>query len=263
MSSRSQYATYPSLAGRVVVISGGAMGIGASMVEHFALQGSRVIFLDIAADTAAALIQKIVGLKVAHPPIFHQCDLTDIDGALRPTAAKILAEYPTIDVLVNNAAGTAKNEKQPTLEMTQEAWDASLGVNLRHQFFLTQALMPGLLASGAASIINMGSISWTIPATGCVGYTTSKAAVVGLTKTLAHEFGPQGVRVNSIMPGSIATEREKRDVHTPEYKALVLGRQAIKRLLEPEDIARTTLWLASDDSAGMTNQSITVDGGWT
>lgn len=238
------------------------MGIGASMVEHFAIQGSQVIFLDILGDTAADLIQRVASLKVAHRPIFHQCDLTDIDGALKPVAAKILVKYPKVDALINNAAGTAKDERKPTMDITPDRWDTSLNVNLRHQFFLTQALMPGLLAAGAASIINMGSISWAVPLTGSLTYVTSKAAVVGLTRTLAHEFGPKGVRVNSIMPGSIATEREKRDVHTPEYTALVLGRQAIKRLLQPEDIARTALWLVADDSEGVTNQSIVVDGGW-
>ncbi|EON95742.1 putative nad dependent epimerase dehydratase family protein [Phaeoacremonium minimum UCRPA7] len=262
MSFRGRYATYPSLEGRVVVISGGAMGIGASMVEHFAMQGSQVIFLDIAAQAATDLIQRVLGLGAPHRPAFYQCDLTDIDGALKPVAAKILADHPKVDGLINNAAGTAKGEKKPTMDITPEDWEASFNVNLRHQFFLTQALMPGLLATGAASVVNMGSISWAIPATGALAYTTCKAAVVGLTRTLAHEFGPEGVRVNSIMPGSIATEREKRDVHTPEYKALVLGRQAIKRLLQPDDIARTALWLIADDSGGFTNQSIVVDGGW-
>lgn len=261
MGDQSKYAVYPSLADRVVVISGGAMGIGASMVEHFARQGSQVIFLDIMADVAADLMRKVADLKIAHQPVFHQCDLTDVDGAIKPIAAKILAEFPQVHVLINNAAGTGKSARKPTLEITCEDWDTSLNVNLRHQFFLTQALVPGMLASGA-SIINMGSISWAIPATGSVSYVASKAAVVGLTRTLAHEFGPKGIRVNSIMPGSIATEREKREVHTPEYKALVMDSQAIKRFLQPADIARTALWLAADDSQGVTNQSIVVDGGW-
>ena len=257
-----QYATYPSLADRVVVISGGAMGIGASMVEHFATQGARVVFLDILTDSATELVERVASLDVAHRPVFHQCDLTDIDGALKPTAAKILGDFPKVDALINNAAGTGKDARRPTMEITAADWDASLNVNLRHQFFLTQALMPGLLAAGSASVINMGSISWAIPSTGSLSYVASKAAVVGLTRTLAHEFGPKGVRFNSIMPGSIATEREKQEVHTPEYKALVLESQAIKRLLQPEDIARTALWLVADDSNGITNQNIVVDGGW-
>lgn len=237
------------------------MGIGASMVEHFARQGSQVVFLDILPGAAMDLIQRVADLNIVHRPVFHQCDLADVDGAIKPIAAKILAEFPRVHALINNAAATAKSTRKPTLEITSEDWDMSLNVNLRHQFFLTQALMPGMLASGA-SIINMGSISWAIPATGSVPYVASKAAVVGLTRTLAHELGSKGIRVNSIMPGSIATEREKRDVHTPEYKALVMDRQAIKTFLQPADVARAALWLVADDSQGVTNQSIVVDGGW-
>jgi D-xylose 1-dehydrogenase len=263
MSSHNKFAKYPSLVDRVVVISGGAMGIGASFVEHFAVQGSQVHFLDIATDAAEELIQKVSSLQVKHQPVFHRCDLTDIEGSLKPTAAGILNKHPKVHAVINNAAGTVKTEKRPSLEISLDHWEASLNVNLRHQFFLTQALMPGLLAAENPSIINMGSITWAIPATGILGYTTSKAGVVGLTRTLAHEFGPKGVRVNSIMPGSISTEREKRDVLTPEYEARVLGNQAIKRLLQPDDVARTALWLVADDSGGVTNQSIHVDGGWT
>lgn len=166
MSSTGKFATYPSLAGRVVVISGGAMGIGASMVEHFAVQGSQVIFLDIQVDAAADLVQRLVNMAVTHTPVFFHCDLTNIDGAIKPTAIKILTAYPKVHALINNAAGTAKEERKPTMDITPDRWDASLSVNLRHQFFHTQALMPGLLAAGAASVINMGSISWAIPATG-------------------------------------------------------------------------------------------------
>lgn len=207
MALQTKYAVYPSLVDRVVVISGGAMGIGASMVEHFARQGSKVIFLDILPDAAADLIKTVESFQVAHRPIFYECDLTDVHGGIKPTAAKILTEFPQVHVLINNAAGTPSSARKPTMEITPEAWDTSLDVNLRHQFFLTQALMPGMLNS-QASIINMSSISWAIPATGSVSYITSKAAVIGLTRTLAHEFGPKGIRVNSIMPGSIATERE-------------------------------------------------------
>ncbi|KAI5464425.1 hypothetical protein BGZ63DRAFT_377634 [Mariannaea sp. PMI_226] len=263
MSQEGKFAIYPSLAGRVVVITGGAMGIGACMVEHFAQQGSQVIFLDILDEVALKLVEKISGAGVTHTPIFHHCDVTDIKGGLQPVASKILSSFPKVHVLINSAAGTPGKTQNQTMNITVEVWDQQIAVNLRHHFFLTQALMPGLLASGSASVINMGSISWAIPATGVLPYITSKAAVVGLTRTLAHEFGPQGIRVNSIMPGSIGTEREKRDVLTPEYKALVLGRQAIKELLQPAHVARLALWLASDDSNGMTNQSIAMDGGWT
>lgn len=263
MATTTNYATYPSLAGKVIVISGGANGIGACLVEHLALQGARVVFLDIAMDLATALIEKLASLRVAHKPVFQYCDLTNV-SALKSVAATILVDHPKIHGLVNNAAGNPKAQRIPTLEVTPESWEFGINVNLRHQFFLTQALLPGLLAAdGAASVINMGSITWTIPVTGLPVYTTCKAAVTGLTRTLAREFGPQGVRFNSIMPGSVATEAEKRDVLTPEYKAMVLSNQAIKRSVEPEDIARTALWLLSDDSSAITQQNIIVDGGWT
>lgn len=259
MSRSTKYAIYPSLAHRVVVISGGATGIGASMVEAFALQGAQVVFLDIQPTTAHDLTQKLVNAKAIHPPVYHECDVTDIENAVKPVAAKILAQFSRIDALINNAANDVR---QPTMEVTQEQWDSGIAVNLRHQFFLTQALIPGLIAAGSASVINMGSITWAIPGTGLVPYVASKAAIVGLTKTLAHEFGPQGIRVNSIMPGAFATDRQKRYILTPEYEAHVLERQALKRILQPDEVARMALWLAADDSSGVTNQSIVVDGGW-
>ncbi|TQV98190.1 hypothetical protein V2A60_006139 [Cordyceps javanica] len=262
MTDHAQFATYPSLKDRVVVLTGGSMGIGASMVEHFAVQGAQVVFLDIDDDAAAATAGRVAALGVvAHAPVYHHCDVSDIAGSLQPTAAAILAAFPRVDCLVNSAAA---GMRRPTADVTPEWWARAVDVNLSHHFFLTQALLPGLRAAApTASVVNMGSISWAVPATGLVPYTTMKAAVVGLTRTLAHELGPHGVRVNSIMPGSIATERELREVMTPEYERLVLGSQAIKRLLVPAEIARTALWLCSDDSSGMTNQSIRVDGGWT
>ncbi|KAK5995029.1 Sulfoquinovose 1-dehydrogenase [Cladobotryum mycophilum] len=257
----NKFASYPSLADRIVVLTGGAQGIGASMVEQFSLQGAQVIFLDVEDHPANEVVSKVAALGVKHKPIYHHCDVVQVDSELKPTAEKILAEYPKIDVLINNAA---KGMVKPTGEITTEWWDESLNVNLRHQFFLTQALTPGLVAAGGhASVVNMGSISWALPATGIVPYTTSKAAVMGLTRTLAHELGPRGVRVNSIMPGSIATERELKHVMTPEYEQKVLGGQALKRLIKPVEVARLAMWLASDDSAMITNQSIRIDAGWT
>lgn len=262
MSNEGRFATYPSLAGRVVVISGGASGIGAAMVEAFTLQGAQVVLLDILENVASELIQRLRDLKVAHPPVYHHCDVVDIEGNLKPVAAKILSGYSRVDVLINNAALAGAASRMPTMEITQEQWDHGIAVNLRHVFFLTQALMPGLIAAGSASVINMGSINWVIPGVGLVPYLASKSAIMGLTKTLAHEFGPQGVRVNSIMPGAIATEAQKREILTPEYEANVLSRQALKRLLQADEVARLALWLAADDSSAVTNQSIVIDGGW-
>ena len=259
MSDESKYASYPSLAGRVVVISGGATGIGASMVESFTLQHAQVVFLDILSEAAHNLIQRLSELKVSHPPVYHECDMTDIDGGVKPTAVKILNQFPRVHILINNAAN---DMRQTTLTITKDQWDWSAATNLRHQFFLTQSLMPSLIASGYGSVINMGSISWAIPSSNVVPYATSKAAIVGLTKTLAHEFGPQGVRVNSIMPGAIATERQLRDVLTPDFQSQILEHQALKRMLKPVEVARMALWLAADDSAGVTNQSMVIDAGW-
>lgn len=253
------YATYPSLRDKVVVVSGGATGIGASFVEEFAAQGAKVIFLDIQEQASADLIKKLELQNAQHAPVFMQCDITDVEGSLKPVAARILKLFPSIHGLVNNAANDVR---QSTLSITVDQWDRGLAVNLRHIFFLTQALMPGLIESGSGSVINMGSISWAIPSTELAPYVASKSAIVGLTKTLAHEFGPRGVRVNSIMPGAIATDRQQREILTPEYQALIMSRQALKRILQPSEVARLALWLVADDSAAMTNQSIVVDGGW-
>lgn len=260
MASSSQYATYPSLNDKVVVISGGATGIGASFVEEFAIQGAQVIFLDIQEAASAALIKRLATTQnVKHAPIFFLCDVTDIEGSVKPVTDKILQRFPRIHGLINNAA---RDTRQSTLGITLDQWDDSIAVDLRHVFFLTQALIGALVASGSGSVINMGSISWAIPSTGLVPYVASKAAIVGLTKTFAHEFGSRGVRVNSIMPGAIATERQKREILTPEYQELILSRQALKRILEPSDVARLALWLVADDSSAVTNQSLVVDAGW-
>jgi NAD(P)-dependent dehydrogenase (short-subunit alcohol dehydrogenase family) len=258
MESSSRYANYPSLRDKNVVVSGGATGIGASFVEEFALQGAQVIFLDIQNIAASSLIERLASRGVSHIPIFIECDVTDIDGSVRTAAASIRSQFNHIHALINNAANDVR---QSTLDITLDQWDQGIAVNLRHVFFLTQALMPALIASGSGSVINMGSISWAIPGTGIAPYIASKAAIVGLTKTLAHEFGNQGVRVNSIMPGAIATDRQKRDILTPEYVKQVLDRQALKRILQPDEVARLALWLVADDSAGVTNQSIVIDGG--
>ncbi|KAI9706782.1 MAG: hypothetical protein M1820_004753 [Bogoriella megaspora] len=255
----SQFAVYPSLKDKVVVISGGATGIGGSMTEEFARQGSKVVFLDIQDEEGAKLSKRLVDEKVAHEPIYYSCNLLDIDGAVKPIAAKILEQFPQVHALINNAAA---DTRQSTLDITVEQWDKGVNINLRHQFFLTQALLPGLISTGNASVINMGSINWAIPGVGLVPYTTSKSAVVGLTKTLANEFGSKGVRVNSIMPGAIATEKQLRDIITPQYEKEILAAQAIKRMIMPNEVSRMALWLIADDSSAVTNQSIVVDGGW-
>jgi NAD(P)-dependent dehydrogenase (short-subunit alcohol dehydrogenase family) len=146
--------------------------------------------------------------------------------------------------------------------VSSEFWDKTMAVNLKHQFFLTQSLVPAMKEAGRGSIINMSSISWLIPAAGIPVYVTAKAAIVGMTRTLAHELGANGIRVNCVMPGAILTERQKTLWFTESYKAEILANQALKRLILPEEVARLVLFLAADDSAAITNQSYVIDGGW-
>jgi NAD(P)-dependent dehydrogenase (short-subunit alcohol dehydrogenase family) len=261
MSTTASFATYPSLRDRVVIITGGASGIGESMVEAFFRQGARVVFLDLDRSAAEALITRLDEEKNAagtHKPAFLDCDLTDIP-ALQRTVAEILAAYGTCDVLINNAGNDTRHTVE---EVTSELWDRTLAVNLKHQFFMSQAVLPAMRSARRGSIVNMSSIGWVIPSTRVPVYVTSKAAIVGMTRTLAHEVGGDGIRVNCVMPGAIITERQRRLWVTEAYKAEILARQALKRLLVPEEVARLVLFLASDDSSAITNQSYVIDGGW-
>jgi NAD(P)-dependent dehydrogenase (short-subunit alcohol dehydrogenase family) len=250
-------ARYPSLEGRVVLITGGATGIGESMVTHFARQGARVAFFDIQDDAAKQLVDGLAAEGCIAPLYFH-CDLTDV-AALRNSVDLVLAALGTVDVLVNNAA----NDQRHTIEeVTAEYWDSSMAINLRPQFFMIQAVLPAMRKARRGSIINMSSICWMIPSTGVPLYIAAKAAIVGLTRTLAHELGPEGIRVNAVLPGAIATEKQKRLVYTPKYNAEILASQALKLEIQPADVARLVLFLAADDSSAITNQSYVVDGGW-
>jgi len=252
-----KFARYPSLEGRVVLITGGATGIGESMVAHFARQGARVAFFDIQDEAATRLVDGLAA-EGCIAPLYLHCDLTDV-AALRNSVERVLAALGTVDVLVNNAA----NDQRHTIEeVTAEYWDRSMAVNLRPQFFMIQAVLPAMRKARRGSIINMSSIAWMIPSTGVPLYIAAKAAIVGLTRTLAHELGPEGIRVNAVLPGAIATERQKQLWYTPEYKAEILASQALKRDIQPEDVARMVLFLAADDSSAITNQGYVVDGGW-
>jgi NAD(P)-dependent dehydrogenase (short-subunit alcohol dehydrogenase family) len=251
------YARYPSLHGRRVLITGGASGIGESLVTHFTAQDARVAFLDIQDQPAAALIARIT--EAGYPePLYLRCDLTDIH-AVRASAAEAIASLGGLDVLINNAGNDRRHAIE---EVTPELWDQLMAVNLRHQFFVTQAALPALRQSGAGSIINMSSIAWIIPSIGLPIYVAAKAAIVGLTRTLAREVGKDNIRVNAILPGAILTEKQRQTVLTPEYTAEILASQALKRLLLPSEIARLALFLAADDSSAITGQSHIADAGW-
>jgi len=252
-----RYAKYPSLRDRVVLVTGGATGIGESLVRHFAHQGARVAFLDVQDEPAIALRNEL-STAGCNAPLYLRCDLTDL-AALRAAVQRVLSACGKVDVLVNNAG----NDQRHTIEeVTPESFDRTIAVNLRPYFFMAQAVIPAMKAAGRGAIINLSSICWMIPSTGLPVYVTAKAAIVGLTRTLAHELGPAGIRVNAVLPGAIATEKQKRLVYTPEYKARILAGQALKRDILPEDVARLVLFLAADDSSAITNQSYVVDGGW-
>ena len=262
-----QHAIYPSIRNKTVLITGGAEGIGAAAVELFALQGAQVIILDISTSSAETLIARIKTLKEpitnapVPTPIFHQSDVADLPQ-LQALAQEILQTHTTIHILINNAATAGSLARRDTMSMTPESWDSNMNVNLRHIFFLTQAFVPAMRAAGGGSIVNMGSITWRIPAVGLPVYTTVKAGILGLTRTHSKEFGPWGIRVNSVMPGAIATERQIKEVLTPEYEAEVMAAQSLKRNLGPMEVAKVIVFLASDEASAVTGSSYVVDGGW-
>ena len=246
-------AIYPSLKGRTVLITGGAMGIGEGFVEAFAGQGAKVAFVDIAKDAGEKLKARLAG-----EVWFGHCDVTDINALQASIAAAAKALGP-ITILVNNAA---HDERHAWDGMTSDYWDERIAVNIKHQFFAAQAIIPMMQKAGGGSIINMGSTSWKIGLGGMAAYTASKSGVTGLTRSLARDLGPDNIRVNTISPGWIMTERQLRLWVTPEGEKEIMKNQCIKRKLYPVDIARMALFLASDDSSAITNQDFTVDGGW-
>jgi D-xylose 1-dehydrogenase len=257
MEKEIKSAVYPSLEGRVVVVTGGSSGIGEAIVEAFAKQDAQVAFLDVQDDLSELVIRRIgqAGLRL---PAYYHCDLTDTD-ALQTTVSELLHRFSHIDVLVNNAGNDARHSME---EVTSKYWDESIAVNLKHQFFMTQAVAPVMRSAGRGSVINMGSISWVIPSTDLPVYVTAKAAIVGMTRTFAHQFGPDNVRVNCVMPGAILTEKQNRLWFTEDYKAKILASQALKRMILPDEVARLVLFLAADDSSAITSQSYVIDGGW-
>jgi NAD(P)-dependent dehydrogenase (short-subunit alcohol dehydrogenase family) len=249
-------AIYPDLEGKSVLVTGGASGIGASIVRAFARQKAKVGFLDIAREPAAKLVGELTAAGASVH--FEHCDLTDI-AALRGAIGRVREKIGSIRVLVNNAA---HDERHATLEVTPEYWDDRVAVNLKHQFFAAQAVLPGMQQAREGSIINFGSVSWMIGQGGMAAYTASKSAVLGLTRSLARDFGPDNIRVNAIAPGWIMTERQLEKWVTPEAEAEIMKSQCLKRKLYPDDIARMVLFLASEEAGACTNQQYVVDGGW-
>jgi NAD(P)-dependent dehydrogenase (short-subunit alcohol dehydrogenase family) len=247
----STFATYPSLAGRVVFVTGGASGIGADLVRAFAANGARIAFIDIQPEAGAALAAELDAL-------FLPCDVTDIP-ALQQAIATAAERLGPIGVLVNNAAN---DDREAIDDVTVDYWDTSQAINLRPHFFAAQAVRPQMRQLGGGSIINFSSISWRNGAAGMAPYATAKAAILGLTRALARGFGDDNIRVNAIEPGAVITERQ-RELWYPSDEAVdaMVQRQAIKKILLGEEIARTVLFLAADDSRMITKQSIIVDAG--
>ncbi|KAJ6028335.1 short chain dehydrogenase [Penicillium herquei] len=262
-------AIYPSLFNKNVLVTGGAEGIGAATVERFAYQGCQVLILDINEEAAQRTIAHVSHLQneakgipaSMKAPIFYPCDLSNLEET-KAIIAKILTEWTTIDVLINNAAATGKGARLRTEDVTSDSWDFLVNTNLRHVFFLTQAVLPAMKAAGAGSIVNLGSITWRIPAPDTPVYAACKAAIMGLTRVQSKEVGAANIRINSVMPGAIATQRQREDVLTPEYRAEVMRGQSLQRDLFPEEVAKVIVFLASDEASGVTGSTYTVDGGW-
>jgi D-xylose 1-dehydrogenase len=253
----SNYAIYPSLKDRAVFVTGGGSGIGASIVEHFCAQGSKVAFVDIAREASEALVKTVAG-KGLPAPLFIECNITDIP-ALQKAIGEAKQKLGPIRVLVNNAA---HDQRHAIDTVTPEYWDERYAVNLKHQFFAAQAVYKDMAAAGGGAIVNLGSTSWVVGQGGMPCYTSAKSAVAGLTRALARDFGPLNIRVNCILPGWIMTERQLTLWLTPEGEEELMKRQCLKRKLVPADIARTVLFFAAEDSGACTNQNYIVDGGW-
>ena len=251
-----QFATYPSLRGRRVLITGGASGIGASFVEHFVAQGSHVGFLDLDAAAAQSLLASLPDGAVAR---FAQVDLRDI-AALRAAIAGLREQLGGgFDVLVNNAA---RDDRHSIDSVTPEYWDDRMNTNLRHQFFCAQAVKDDMIAAGGGSIINLSSNSFLLATGGMPAYTAAKSAVIGLSRGLARDLGQHHIRVNVLYPGWIMTQRQIDLWVTPEAEARRAAGQCIPDRLYAPDVARMALFLAADDSRMITAREFIVDGGW-
>lgn len=250
---------YASLGDAVVVVTGGASGIGEAITRNFVAQGAKVAIIDIAKEAGEQLLEEFK--RASHPPAYVQyvdLDLTKPDE-IQPAFANIARTLGPISVLVNNAAN---NERHDIDSVTPAFWRDRMAVNLDHQFFCAQAVIPAMKAAGKGAIINMGSSSWHLGMGGMPGYVTAKAAIEGLTRGLARDLGPAGIRVNCVVPGFIKTAQQVKKLLTPEFERKVLVSQCLPKFIEPEDVANLIAFLTSDDAAMCTNQTYAIDGGW-
>jgi NAD(P)-dependent dehydrogenase (short-subunit alcohol dehydrogenase family) len=252
----NRYARYPSLENRLVFISGGSSGIGAELVRAFAQQGSRVAFCGTRPDGGRALADELAAAGLPGP-IYEACDVRDVE-AYQALLRRVIDAHGPIQVLVNNAG---RDDRHAMEDVTPAFWDERLALNLKHYFFAIQAVAPAMAAAGGGSIVNMGSVSWMRGRPNLAGYTTAKAGILGLTRTLARELGPRGIRVNALVPGAIVTERQTSLHRDPAADQQFLDAQCLKIRLDPGHVARPTLFLAADDADGMTGQHVLVDAG--
>ncbi len=249
------YPIYPDLKNKNILISGGGSGIGASFVEAFTFQGSRVAFLDIQEEVSNELVRKIS--KNAPKPLFLKCDLTDINE-LKNSVSLVEKKFGAVNVLINNAANDERHEPE---NMTPEYLDQRLRLNFSHHFFAAQAVKPRMAKAGGGSIINMGSISWHMAMDFMPGYTSSKAAIEGLTQSLARAYGKYRIRVNCIIPGQVWTSRQINEIMTPEYEKFMLEKQCLPERVLPEDVAQLALFLSSEAGRMCTRRNYFMDAG--
>lgn len=250
------YASYPSLRGRSVLITGGATGIGAAFVGHFARQGAKVAFLDVDDAGAKSLLETLQ--DVAHPPLFLRCDLTDLD-ALHAAIAAARGHLGPIAVLINNAANDVRHA---LADVDAAAFERNVAVNLRHQVFATRAVIPDMQQLGGGSVICLGSTGWMKKNAGYPLYAMAKAAVHGFVNGMARELGHQHIRINALVPGWVITEKQRALWLDAEGEAEITRVQCLPGYLMAEDLARMALFLAADDSRMCTGQDFIVDGGW-
>jgi NAD(P)-dependent dehydrogenase (short-subunit alcohol dehydrogenase family) len=256
MNAVNAITAYPSLDQRIVFISGGGSGIGASLVEHFAKQGARVAFCDID-DAASNALADDLATTCKYAPRYGHCDVRDT-RAYQAHLAQVETKLGAIRVLINNAGNDARHT---LAELTPEYWDNAQALNLKHQVFAIQQVAPGMAKAGGGSIINLGSVSWMRGRANLVGYTTAKAGISGLSRTLARELGEKNIRVNTLVPGAIVTARQEALWRNADEDKKFIELQCLKYRLDPGHVARTALFLAADDSNGITGQNIIVDAG--
>ena len=248
---------YFDLENKRVFITGGGSGIGASIVEHFCEQGSEVYFVDINAEESKKLVDEMKNKKFKEPT-FIECDLINIK-LLQETISKILTEKGPINILINNAANDTRHKID---DVTVEYWDERINVNLRHFFFTVQAVKKSMIENNGGVIINMGSTSWMVGQGGMAAYTAAKSGVVGMTRSFARDLGEFNIRVNSVVPGWVMTQRQIDMWLNKESEEELMKKQCLKEKLMPNEIAQAVLFFSSDQSSGCTNQSYIVDKGW-